>query len=191
MDSLDTSAVKLGALSDCMQLPHRSLHGYRAQPRQIWRSDQLSNYHKDFRVVVLWRAYFKMVILNQFIGIPTLDFLQVKSYVTTFVTYLLVREALTHVLTNATTKARPGTAFLYSRQNRSNSFVAHCIMSTKQNFMLVQLRHYNHARKFLQKALLSRILHTKDPISVDEYEIFFACDSYVRTRTRLRGKPND
>ena len=53
---------------------------------------EVINYHKDSRVVVVSGAYIKMVILNQFIEIPTLDFFQVKSNVTKFVTYLLTRE---------------------------------------------------------------------------------------------------
>ena len=89
------------------------------------------------------------------------------------VPYLLAREALTHVVTNATTNAWPGMAFLYSRQHLSDALVAHCIVSTKQIFMLVQLRHYNHARTFVQRTLLRWILHTKDPILVEEQEIVF------------------
>ena len=72
-----------------------------------------------------------MVILDQLIEIPTLDVFEVKSNVTRFVPYLLPREALTHVLTNATTNAWPGMAFLISRQHLSNALVAHCIVSTK------------------------------------------------------------
>ena len=42
------------------------------------------------------------------------------------------------------------------------------------------------------KDVAGGILHTKDPIFVNEQEIFFsACDSYVRTRVRLRGKHHD
>ena len=115
-----------------------------------------------------------------------------KQNVARFVTYLLAREALTHILTNATSNAWPGIAFLYSRQHLSKTLVAHCIVSTKRNFMLVQLRHYDHARTFVQRTLLRGILHTKHPILVDEHMIFFsACDSYVRTLARPQDKHHD
>ena len=65
-----------------------------------------------------------MVVLDQLIEIPTLNILQVKPKVIPFGTYLLAREALTQVLTNATKNAWPGMAFLYSRQHLSNTLVA-------------------------------------------------------------------
>ena len=80
MNSLDTSAVKLGALSDCMRggVPCLANHS--------------CNSNLD-------------VVLDQLIEIPTLDNFHVKPNATQFVTYLLAREAQTHVLTNATTEA--------------------------------------------------------------------------------------
>ena len=119
-----------------------------------------------------------MVVLDQLIEISTLDIFQVKPNVTRFVTYLLAREGLTHVLTNTATNAWLGMAFLYWRQHLSNALVAHGIVSTKQKFMLVQLRHNEHARTFVQRTMLRGILHAKDPIFVDEQKIFFSvCDS--------------
>ena len=86
----------------------------------------------------------------------------VNPNVTRFVTYLLARETLTHILTNTATNDWPGMAFLYSRDHLCNSLVAHGIMSTNQTFMLVHLRLYDHARMFVQWTLLRWILHTKD-----------------------------
>ena len=62
---------------------------------------EMVNYHQYAGVIVIGGAYFQMVILDQFIEIPTLDIFQVKPNVYRPVTYLLAREALTHVLTNA------------------------------------------------------------------------------------------
>ena len=124
-------------------------------------------------VLLCLMAIFKIVILDQLIGIPPLDIFQMKSNVIRFVTYLLACEALTHVLTNATTNAWPGMAFLYSRQYLSKALVFHGIVNTKQNLMLAQLRHYNHERAFVQRTMLRWLLYTKDSIFVYEQEIFF------------------
>ena len=129
-----------------------------------------------------------MVILHQFVEIPTLNILQVKPDVTRFVTYLLVREALAQILPNAATNASSGMAFLYSRHRLCNALVAHGIVSTKQDFLLAQLQHYNHARTFVQRTLLRWIRHTKDPVFVDEQEIFFLIVIVMRERAHVLGK---
>ena len=67
---------------------------------------EMVNYHQYAGVIVIGGAYFQMVILDQLIEVPTLDIFQVKPNVTRPVTYLLAREALTHVLTN--TRRIPG-----------------------------------------------------------------------------------
>ena len=132
-----------------------------------------------------------MVILHQFVEIPTLDIFQVKPNVTRFVTYLLAREALAHIVPNAATNTWPGMAFLYSRHHLCNALMAHGIVSTKQDLMLVQLWHYNQARTFVQRTLQRWVHHTKDSVFVDEQEIFFVCDSYVRLRAQPREKCHD
>ena len=150
------------------------------------------NYHQYAVVIVIGGAYFQMVILDQLIDLPTLDIFQVKPNVTRPVTYLLAREALTHVLTNAAANTWPGMAFLDSRHHLCNALVAHGIISTKQNFMLVQLGHYNHARTFVQLTLLRWILNTKNSIfCLQTGDLFSACNSYVRTHARLQEKCHD
>ena len=131
-----------------------------------------------------------MVILDQLIEVPTLDIFQVKPNVTRPVTYLLAREALTHVLTNAAANTWPGVAFLDSRNHLCNALVAHGIMSTKQNFMLVQLWHYNHARTFVQWTLLRWLPYTKNSIFVFFFkqEIFFLLVIVTRERTHVFRK---
>ena len=129
-----------------------------------------------------------MVVLDQLNKIPTLDIFQVKPNVTRFVTYLLAREALTHVLTNATTIAWPRMAFLFLRQRLSKALMANNIVSTKHNFMLVQLRHNDHAWKFVQRTLLRGILHAKDPIFVVEQMIFFVFVIVARERAHVLRK---
>ena len=149
---------------------------------------EMVNYHLYADVIVIGGAYFQMVILDQLIEIPTLDIFQVKPNVTRPVTYLLAREALTHVLTNAAANTWPGVAFLDSRNHLCNALVAHGIMSTKQNFMLVQLWHYNHARTFVQWTLLRWILKTKNSIFVYKQKIFFLLVIVTCERTHVFRK---
>ena len=95
---------------------------------------EMVNYHQYAGVIVIGGPYFQMVILDQLIEVPTLDIFQVKPNVTRPVTYLLAREALTHVLTNTAANTWPGVAFLDSRNHLCNALVANGIMSTKQKF---------------------------------------------------------
>ena len=73
-----------------------------------------------------------MVILDQLIEIPTLDIFQVKPNVTRPVTYLLAREALTYVLTNAAANTWPGRVVIKNVFYVKNKQT--CILSKKTRF---------------------------------------------------------
>ena len=61
-------------------------------------------------------------------------------------------------------------------------------MCTEQNFMRVQLRHYDHARTFVQWALGGGVLHAKDVILVYEQEVLFLAKIVTCELTHVLGK---
>ena len=60
-------------------------------------------------------------------------------------------------------------------------------MRTEQNFVLVQLRHYDHARTFVQWALGGGVLHAKDIILVYEQEVLFLAEVVTCELTHVLG----
>ena len=113
-----------------------------------------------------------MVILDQFIEVSALDVLQMESDVTRFVPYLLAGETLANVTTHAASNARPCVAFLNSGYHFGDALVSHGVVLSEQDLALIQLRHDDHARTFVQGALVGGIPYAENIIFVDEQEIF-------------------
>ena len=108
-----------------------------------------------------------MIILNQLVEVATLDVFQVKSYITVFIAYLLASFALADVLRNGAAYAWPSVAFLYSCQDFCDTLMSHSVVGLEQDFVLIQLGHYNHAWAFVQRSLALGILYTQYLVGVN------------------------
>ena len=86
---------------------------------------------------------------------------------------MLASDTVFDVIHYITLDSRPSVAFLDSGKNFSNALVAHFVMCPVHYLMLVQLRHNNHARAYVQWSLCRYILYAKDVISVDKQQILF------------------
>ena len=129
-----------------------------------------------------------MVILDQLVEVATLNVFQLESYVARLVTYLLAGEALADVPTDTAPYAGPSVALLNSSYHLCDALVSHCVVCTEQNLVLVQLRHYDHARTFVQWALGGGVLNAKDMILVYEQEILFLAEVISCELTHVLGK---
>ena len=89
------------------------------------------------------------------------------------ITYLLTGEALANVTAHTSSNARPCVAFLNSGHHLGNALVSHGVICAEKDLVLIQLRHDDHARTFVQGALVGRIPYAKNIIFVDEQEILF------------------
>ena len=110
---------------------------------------EVVNQDQDASMAVDGDVDFFMVVLDQFIGIPTMDLLVMDADVPRIVTNLLARKALADVFSDTAANTRPRVFFLYSCHNFNDALVSQCIMRTEQNLMLVQLGHHDHAGSFV------------------------------------------
>ena len=133
---------------------------------------EVIDYDQDAGIVVRG-ADFQVVVLDQFVEVSTLDVFQLESYIAGIIEYLLTGEALANIAANTTSDAWPCVTFLDPSDHFRNALVFYGIVRTEQDFVLIQLRHDDHARTFVQRALGRGILHTKDTIFIDKQEILF------------------
>ena len=124
-------------------------------------------------IVIVRGADFQVVVLDQFVEVPTLDDFQLELYITRLIAYLLTGEALANIAANTASDARPRVTFLNPSHHFRNALVSHGVVRTEQDFVLVQLRHDDHARTFVLRALGRGVLHLKDTIFVDKQQILF------------------
>ena len=95
-------------------------------------------------------AELHVAILDHLIEVPTVNSFKVETDVSRLVSHLLTSEALANVLPDSAANIRPGVALLYARDNFANALVTHGVVSTEEDLMLIQLRHDNHAGRFMQ-----------------------------------------
>ena len=129
-----------------------------------------------------------MVVLDQFIEVSALDVLQMESDVTRLITYLLAGETLANITTHAASNARPCVAFLDSGYHFGDALVSQGVVRTEQDLVLIQLRHDDHARTFVQGALVGGITYAENIIFVDEQEIFLLAVVVTRELTHVLRK---
>ena len=135
---------------------------------------EMVDFDQNAGIVIVRGADFQVVVLDQFfVKVPTLMVFQLESYVTRLITYLLTSEALANLAANTASDARPRVTFLNPSHHFRNALMSHGVMRTEQDFVLVQLRHDDHARTFVQRALGGEYCIQRTPFLFMNKRYFF------------------
>ena len=110
---------------------------------------------------------------DQLVEVATLIVFELEVNVPRLITNLLTSEALTDVFANITANSWPGAAFLYSRHHFADPLMTHRNVCTKENLVLIQLRHYNHTDRSCNRCCDGGYFEQRTPFEFGIIESFF------------------